>query len=165
MLRALDVPFLDAAADQLVWRLGAPARPALATMGVDLPRGWSLDLRLLGASHQVIVRDAGAIRCSEVVACDAAAAGDLPPVADRCVGGLDYRFTSRVVTTTPDALAALASELRARARRSTMLVGAFPGSPHAMTAVEVVDGGWRTWHLYPQAGEVVTTATTLTGRP
>lgn len=162
MLRDLDVPFLDAAADQLVWRLGAPPRAALATMRVDLGGGTSLDVRLLGASHQVLVRDerrAGAVRCSELVACDPRLAGNLPPAAIRRVDDLDYRFTSEVRRVDPSELGTLAADLRARALGASMLVGSFPGSPHAVTAVEVVDGGWRTWHLYPQACEVVTTTT------
>lgn len=162
MLRHLDVPFLDAAADQLVWRLGAPPRDALATMRVGLAGGRYLDVRLLGASHQVLVRDdraGGAVRCSELVACDPEAVGDLPPAAVRRVDDLDYHFASSVRRVEPGALATVATELRARASTSSMLVGSFPGSPHAVTAVEVVDGGWRTWHLYPQTGEVVTTRT------
>lgn len=163
MLRHLDVPFLDAAADQLVWRLGAPPQPALATLVVALGSRCSLDVRLLGASHQVLVRehDRGAVRCSELVACDPTRAGDLPPAARHHVDDLDYRFASEVRRVEADELAALAAELRACASGATMLVGSFPGSPHAVTAVEVVADGWRTWHLYPQTGEIVTTATAI----
>jgi len=45
------------------------------------------------------------------------------------------------------------------------LLGAFPGSPHAITAIEVVASGWRTWHVYPQSGEIVSTVTTFRPRP
>lgn len=163
MLRDLDVPFLDAAADQLVWRLDAPPQPALASLVVALGSACSLDVRLLGASHQVLVRenDGGPVRCSELVACDPTRPGDLPPAARHHVDDLDYRFASEVRRVEADELATLAAELRACASGSTILVGSFPGSPHAVTAVEVVAGGWRTWHLYPQAGEVVTTVTSI----
>jgi hypothetical protein len=170
MLRDLDVPFLDAAADQLVWRLGAPPRPALAALQVSRLDGLVLDVRLLGASHQVLVRragpgDDGRVACSELVACEAAVPGDLPAAARRQVDRLDYRFVSSVQQVEQAELADLAGALRARATRPSMLVGSFPGSPHAVTAVEVLDTGWRTWHLYPQAGEVVLTETALEVRP
>lgn len=165
MLHDLDVPFLDAAADQLVWQLGAPPQPALATTRVDLGdgAGW-LDVRLLGASHQVLVRSGsggGEVRCSELVACVPGTTGALPAAAVHRVDELEYRFASTVRAATPDDLGDLAAELRARSGEATVLVGSFPGSPHAVTAVEVVPAGWRTWHLYPQAGEVVATSTVL----
>jgi len=166
MLRDLDVPFSDAAADQLVWRLGAAPQPALASMVVDLGSGRSLDVRLLGASHQVLVRDgaSGAVRCSELVACVADLRGDLPPTAVCRVDDLEYRFTSDVRRVDVETLGRVAAGLRNRAGEASTLVGSFPGSPHAVTAVEVVADGWRTWHLYPQTGEVVTTTTSLAAR-
>lgn len=167
MLHDLDVPFLDAAADQLVWRLGAPPQPALATMVVELGTGRFLEVRLLGASHQVLVRDgaSGAVRCSELVACVPDLGGDLPPTAVRRVDDLEYRFASEVRRVDVETLGQVAADLRGRATEVSLLVGSFPGSPHAVTAVEVVDDGWRTWHLYPQTGEVVTTTTSLAVRP
>lgn len=165
MLHDLHVPFLDAAADQLVWQLGAPPQPALATARIDLGdgAGW-LDVRLLGASHQVLVRRGSGpdgVRCSELVACVPGAAGALPAAAVHRVDELEYRFASTVRGAAPDDLADLAAELRGRAGEATVLMGSFPGSPHAVTAVEALVSGWCTWHLYPQTGEVVETATVL----
>ena len=166
MLLHLDVPFLDASADQLVWRFGAPPQPCLATLEVVVGGGLTLELRLLGASHQVLARGAdGAMRCSEVVACGAAAGGlALPPAVEREDGGLRYRFTSEVRRVDDATLAATADELLRRPADDGVLVGAFPGSPLAVTAIEAQAAGWRTWHLYPQTGEIVTTATRLLGR-
>ena len=164
MLRELEVPFLDAAADQLVWQLGAPPQTALAVLRVDQDGDRSLEVRLLGASHQVLVDDGGATVCSELVACRPGAPGDLPPTAVRRVADLDYRFASTVRRVGAPELATAAAELRARAGEAGMLVGSFPGSPHAVTAVEVLGTGWRTWHLYPQTGEIVTTTTSLEAR-
>ena len=162
MLHDLEVPYLDAAASQLVWELGAPPQPAVASARVDLGAGRRLDVRLLGASHQVLVLDAaGAVACSELVACRPGVAGSLPPAAHHCDGRLDYGFTSTVRRLDASALAGVAAELRGRARGANVLAATFPGSPDALTAVEVTSTGWRTWHLYPQAGEVVETVTTV----
>lgn len=165
MLHELDVPFLDTAADQLVWQLGEPPREALADLRVDLGGERTLDLRLLGASHQVLVHDGRSTVCSELVACRPGAPGALPPTAVRRVADLDYRFASSVRRASAAEMDATAADLRSRAPGPMMLVGSFPGSPHAVTAVEVVDAGWRTWHLYPRTGEIVTTTTTLEVRP
>lgn len=162
MLHDLEVPFLDAAASQLVWELGAPPQPAVASSCVDHAAGSRLDVRLLGASHQVLLVDAaGAVACSELVACRPGVTGSLPPAARHSDGRLDYGFTSSVRRLGASALAGVAAELRGRARDPRVLAATFPGSPDALTAVEVTPTGWRTWHLYPQAGEVVETVTTV----
>lgn len=168
MLHRLDVAFLDASARQLRWSLDDPPQPALATLEVDLPIGGGglrLELRLLGASHQVLALDGGGrVRCNELVACrPGAVPGDLPPAVGRDLGGLAYRFTSAVRTVDAGTMAEEAERLvegpaAADLRR---LVGAFPGDPHALTAIHATDDGWRTWHLYPQTGEIVTTRTVL----
>lgn len=162
MLHDLDVPYLDAAASQLVWELGAAPQAPVAAARVELGSGHWLDVRLLGASHQVLVRDSsGSVACSELVACRPGLPGSLPPAARHQEGGLDYGFSSAVRRLDRGALADLASELRRRAAGPEVLAATFPGSPHAVTAVEVTAAGWNTWHLYPQAGEVVETVTTL----
>lgn len=162
MLHDLEVPFLDAAASQLIWELGAPPQPALASARVELGAGCRLDVRLLGASHQVLLVDAaGAVVCSELVACRPGETGSLPPVARHADDRLDYGFTSSVRRLDTSGLAGVAAGLRDRARCPQVLAATFPGSPDALTAVEVTPTGWRTWHLYPQAGEVVETRTTV----
>lgn len=163
MLEHLDVPYLDASADALVWQLDAPLQPALASRRVERS-GWSLDLRLLGASHQVVLRSSSSdgAACSELVACRPGMRGNLPATVVEERVGLRYGFRSSVESLPTDELAARAEELVGRlAPRRDALVGAFPGSPHAVTAIEVTVDGWRTWHVYPQAGQVVATETVV----
>jgi hypothetical protein len=56
--------------------------------------------------------------------------------------------------------------------RTDAVVAHFPGDPHAVTALALDLSGdgagagpitWRTWHTYPQTGEIV--ATTTSYRP
>lgn len=162
MLHDLDVPYLDAAASQLVWELGAAPQPPVASARVELGGGHWLDVRLLGASHQVLVRDrAGGVACSELVACRPGTPGSLPPAARHHDGDVDYGFRSFVRRVDAPTLAGLATELRRRAEGPAVLAATFPGSPDALTAVAITATGWNTWHLYPQSGEVVETVTTL----
>ena len=165
MLERLDGPYLDASADHLVWQLDAPLQPALARRRVERP-SWTIDLRLLGASHQVVLRSAAGRRagvtCSELVACRPGIRGNLPAAVVEERLGLRYGFRSSVESLGDDELADRADGLVARlAGRDDALVGAFPGSPHALTAIDVTRDGWRTWHVYPQSGQVVTTQTVV----
>jgi len=157
----LEVPFLDASAEQLVWQLDAPLQSALAVGHVT----WSwctLEVRLLGASHQVVVRTIEGPECSELVACRPGAGGGLPAAVSDQRAGFHYRFDSAVERVPAAVLAHRATSLVERLSGDAhALVGSFPGSPHAVTAVEVVVDGWRTWHLYPQTGQIVTTSTQL----
>ena len=167
MLAPLSVPFLDARADALSWWLGDDAPAALATLVLPGSTG-SLELRLLGASHQVIAT-AGDARCPEVVACSVRKAA-LPARHDGAVGDAHYRFTSTTTTYDAASLSRLARDLRRRCAGSTRaLVGVFPGSPDALTVLagrEVqgkARGGWAwsSWHVYPGAGQVVRTRSRL----
>ncbi|MFD5320120.1 DUF2617 family protein [Streptomyces sp. NPDC127098] len=162
-IAALAAPYLDTSADQLSYSLGAPALPALAVAMVELD-GLLVELRLLGASHQVF---AGPVR--ETLAClPGQPGGGPPPSVDRRLDGWSYRFTSRVENCAPADLSARVTALRARlADRDGALCGVFPGSPDAVTALwarRTADGAgveWRTWHAYPQADQLVTTRTRL----
>ena len=163
MLTRLAVPFVDARASALSWWLGDDAPPPLATLVLTGAAG-TLELRLLGASHHVVASTGGA-RCPEVVACGASTAG-LPAHHDREVGGAHYRFTSATTAYAPAGLARVARDLRRRAAAATdALVGVFPGSPHALTVLtgrELAHGwSWSSWHVYPEAGEVVRTRSRL----
>ena len=159
MLHSLAVPFVDARASALSWWVGDDAPHALDTLELTGPAG-RLELRLLGASHQVIATT-GDARCPEVVACGPAATG-LPARHDGRVDGARYRFASSTTTYEPAALARVARDLRRRATEAPdALVGVFPGSPHALTVLsgQALPGGWAwsSWHVYPTAGEVVRT--------
>ncbi|MDL4817646.1 DUF2617 family protein [Actinomadura opuntiae] len=174
MRAVLDTPYRDARADGLSFALGLPPLDALAVLPVERA-GLTVELRLLGASHQVI---AGPL--SETVAClEGDAAAPLPGSAATSLTGWDYRFTATTAVHDDDAAFARAVDaVCARlADRGDALTGAFPGSRHAVTAL-ALDGpppagavpggigpragtGWRTWHAYPQTREIVMTRSRL----
>ncbi|MFC0527545.1 DUF2617 family protein [Phytohabitans kaempferiae] len=149
MLVRLDTPYADTTAGDLSFALGLPELPALHVL--RLP---GLELRLLGASHQVVWTAADGTRLVETVACLPGHDAHLPSTVD----DQGYAFTSTV-----EALEA-APLWRELADDPRALVGVFPGDPDAVTALRAVDGGWRTWHAYPQTGELVTTRTWLGDR-
>ncbi|QXJ24519.1 DUF2617 family protein [Actinomadura graeca] len=167
MRTTLDTPYLDARADALSFALGLPPLDALAVLPVERA-GLTVELRLLGASHQVI---AGPL--SETVACLPAGAGPLPGrasaslPADAARPAWAYEFTAATAAHADAAAFARAVEtVRARlADRGDALTGDFPGSEHAVTALAVEDTdigiGWRTWHAYPQTREIVMTRSRL----
>lgn len=146
MLVRLDTPYADTTAGDLSFALGLPELPALHVL--HLP---GLELRLLGASHQVVCTTVEGTRLVETVACLPGHDPHLPPTVD----GIGYRFESAVE---PLDAAPSWRELAADPRA---LVGVFPGDPNAVTALLAEERGWRTWHAYPQTGELVTTRTWL----
>ncbi|MCU1672823.1 MAG: hypothetical protein JWN77_936 [Frankiales bacterium] len=155
MLADLVVPYVDTRAAGLSWWLGEAPEP-LATLRLD-----GLELRLLGASHQVVA-SVGAAAVAEVVACRPGTAGALPGAAARTVDGADYRFASTTTSYDGPGLTRVAAALRRRhAADERSLVGAFPGSPDALTVLSArplrTGWAWRTWHVYPGSGEVVRT--------
>ncbi|NYI04548.1 DUF2617 family protein [Allostreptomyces psammosilenae] len=158
----LAAPYLDTGADQLSFALGLPAREALAVAEVRAG-GLTVQLRLLGASHQVI---AGPV--CETVACLPGRPGWLPEAVNEEIGGWKYRFTARIDTYPPQEFGDRAQWLREGLDgRPDALCGIFPGSPDAVTALVVEsDAGvaWRTWHAYPQTRQIVTTHTRLEAR-
>jgi hypothetical protein len=157
VLVRLDIPYADTTAADLSFALGLPALPALHVLAVPAA---GLELRLLGASHQVVL----AGRCVETVACLPGRAPHLPAAVDDPVFG--YRFTAEVRRLAPADMAAEVAAITTRlAGDSDGLIGVFPGDPYAVTGllarVDPAAGtvGWRTWHAYPQTGELVVTAT------
>jgi uncharacterized protein DUF2617 len=163
VLVCLDTPYADTTAADLSFALGLPVQPALYVL--DLPEA-GLQLRLLGASHQVVL----AGRCVETVACLPGRPPSLPAtVADPAAG---YRFSAQVRRLYPGQMARKVAWLRSRlAQDPAALVGVFPGSPQAVTALRALSSGepgaagtgWCTWHAYPQTGELVVTTTEVTG--
>ncbi|HYH47921.1 MAG TPA: DUF2617 family protein [Acidimicrobiia bacterium] len=169
----LRVPYRDTTADALVWRLGEPRRPALAALELEVAGG-RLELRLLGSSHQVVFTapnpGGGTAVVSEIVACGSGAPG-LPPTAERSVDGWTYEFRATTRCLPADRFGPRIDGLVARLTDlPTAIVGRFPGSPHAVTALlaDPRPGGtairWRTWHAYPQDQRLVSTATTVRPR-
>ena len=158
MLVTLDLPFADVRARDLSLTLGRERLPAL-----EVVRAGAVELRLLGCSHQAIVGDL----LSETVACTPGVPGDLPSQrVDGLAGGVRYDFRARVEELDPAAYERAAGEAIERARDDEHgLVGLFPSQGGvAFTALVPAGAGWRTWHGYPQTGEIVITESELVAR-
>ncbi|MBB6173603.1 hypothetical protein HNR23_003663 [Nocardiopsis mwathae] len=180
----VSAPFVDTRAADLSWSLEHPLIEPLAVRTAATPLG-RVELRVLGASHQVLVTPApcggtdtdGAGGLVETVACLPGRAGALPerttadgPGAARYTfdsavewfGGREPEFAARVTRLRDEAAA-----------RPDSLIGTFPGSPLAVTALALLSRGgadgaaltWRTWHAYPQSAELVTTTTSVAFPP
>jgi len=178
MLTTLQTSYTDTRAGDLAWQLGGEPLPALAVRDLRLDgldgcpptteggriRG-SLQLRLLGASHQVILA-AGPGDCLETVACLPGRRTPLPARVAEQVAGWEYEFAARIEELPPHVFAARAQELLALVEGHPRgLAGIFPGDPSAFTALvahcEERRVLWRTWHAYPQEGRLVCTRSSL----
>ena len=162
MLTTLNTSYTDTCAADLAWALGREPLPALATLDLELA-GAKLQLRLLGASHQVLLEEERS-SCSETVACIPGSSTPLPLGVAKRVGNWEYEFAARVEVLSPGQFAGRAQELLALVSDHPHgLAGVFPGSPHAFTALlaQRQEGHvlWRTWHAYPQDGQLVATRT------
>jgi len=164
VLVTLDTPYADTTAAELSFALGLPEQPALHVVDLTAATGVALRLRLLGASHQVVL-DAPGRKVVETVACLPGRPGDLPSIIDDSAG---YRFTAQVLRLDPAAMTERVSRLRRDfAADPYALVGVFPGSADAVTALQAGPAagpgqlvvGWRTWHFYPETAELVETET------
>ncbi|MFE9556352.1 DUF2617 family protein [Streptomyces sp. NPDC006692] len=167
MLTTLKTAYTDTRAADLAWALGREPLPALAVLDLELT-GAKLQLRLLGASHQVLL-DEECGTCSETVACMPGSSTPLPLGVAKRLGQWDYEFAARVETLSHGSFAGRAQELLALvADHPNGLAGTFPGSPHAFTAMLAQRGEgqvwWRTWHAYPQEGQLVVTRTRVGAR-
>ncbi|MFE6226799.1 MULTISPECIES: DUF2617 family protein [unclassified Streptomyces] len=167
MLTTLKTSYTDTRAADLAWALGREPLPALAVLDLELT-GAKIQLRLLGASHQVLLEEEGRT-CSETVACMPGSSTPLPLGVSKRIGEWEYEFAARVETLTRGSFAGRAQELLALvADHPHGLAGTFPGSPHAFTAMlaQRHEGQvrWRTWHAYPQEGQLVVTRTRIGAR-
>ncbi|MGC4865724.1 DUF2617 family protein [Micromonospora sp. DT53] len=167
MLVSLRTPYIDTCAADLSLALGGPERPALHVRDLTLPGDVRLRLRLLGASHQVVLAEpGGAAELTETVACLPGRPPHLPDALHDEAGR--YRFTASVLRPADGELRTRIAGLRADlADDPYALVGVFPGDPDAVTALAVrtdlphLSVGWRTWHAYPQTNELVLTETVV----
>lgn len=162
MLTTLTTSYTDTRAADLAWALGREPLPALAALDLELAEA-KVQLRLLGASHQVLLEDEQGA-CSETVACIPGSRTPLPLGAATRVGNWEYEFAARVESFSPGSFAGRAQELLALVSDHPHgLAGVFPGSPHAFTAMlaQRREGRfhWRTWHSYPQDRQLVATRT------
>lgn len=163
-LLELPVAFRDACAADLRLHLGLPPQPALATRQVS-GDGWTACLRVLGASHQVVVEHDGQTICSETVACHLAGEG----IALEAVPleGPEYEFHATVVRLSPvDFRHRVENLIVEHAGDPRAVCARFPGEELGVTAVRIDPVSrragsclsWRTWHTYPRAGDVVATS-------
>lgn len=168
-LLQLGGAFIDTRAADLALTLGSDELSALA-IRVGRLGPFDVELRLLGASHQVVV-DCGTTRLRETLACLPGVEPGLPSVRVHD----DYTFRSTVTQHEATALRRiverLANDLRNDDDGSTLSVfGSYPGRPIAVTAIRAqhdsIRGAlrWETWHTYPQSGEVVFTTSTVRER-
>lgn len=167
MLTTLKTAYTDTRAGDLAWALGREPLPALATLDLEI-EGASVQLRLLGASHQVLLDERHG-SCSETVACMPGSSTPLPLGVSKRYSHWEYEFAARVETLSVNSFAGRAQELLALvADHPNGLAGTFPGAPDAFTAmlVQRYEGQmqWRTWHSYPQEGRLVSTRTRVGGR-
>ncbi|PYC68706.1 DUF2617 domain-containing protein [Streptomyces tateyamensis] len=197
MLTTLQTSYTDTRAGDLAWCLGGGPLPALAVRDLPLPgpadalvpagpdghqesgsiasgrtgrtaAAGTLQLRLLGASHQVVIA-AGPGECLETVACLPGRRTPLPARVAEQVAGWEYEFAARIESLPPHVFAARAQEILALVDEHPRgLAGVFPGDPSAFTAL-VAQGSaervlWRTWHAYPQEGRLVCTRSSLVVR-
>lgn len=161
MRTRIETRFADSRAADLSLAYGLPRLPAVAEHYIVL-HGVEAELRLLGASHQVIL---GA--WSETVACLPDRADKLPAREEIVENGLRFQFGAQTLHLAGPALAdRIAGIIRECTLDDNAIVGSFPGSPLAITAVraweEKSGTAWRTWHAYPQARELVETRTVVT---
>ncbi|PJE96789.1 DUF2617 domain-containing protein [Streptomyces carminius] len=168
MLTTLKTSYTDTRAGDLAWALGREPLPALAELDLELPRA-RVQLRLLGASHQVLLQDTDGTACSETVACIPGSRTPLPLGVSKRIDDWEYAFAARVETLPGGSFAGRAQELLALvADHPHGLAGIFPGDPHAFTAMLVQRLGgqvhWRTWHSYPREGRLVVTHTRVGAR-
>ena len=172
----LPVAFRDACAGDLRLHLGLPPQAALATRPV-VGDGWTAELRVLGASHQVLVAQGGRTVRSETVACHLSGQGlALDAIPLEGPEPSEYEFHATVVRLSPVDFRSCVEDLTVEhADDARALCARFPGEELGVTAlrfdpVAARDGtwlSWRTWHTYPRTGEVVATSsrTALQGVP
>ncbi|HEV2640706.1 MAG TPA: DUF2617 family protein [Actinocrinis sp.] len=172
MVVELDVGYCDTRAEDLGWSLDLGPQPALAVRDLAGDGGLGIQLRLLGASHQVVVRagpgradpgpDLGPV-CLETLACLPDQAGPVPAETLAELGRWRYTFTSHVGRHGPAEFLGLVGAIEREAHSG--ILGRYPGAPGAVTAVSLLSRGsdlrWSTWHTYPQQGAIVTTHSTL----
>lgn len=172
MIAPLSVPYKDVRASELSWSLEAPDQPPLHARRHPVG-ALDVEVRILGASHQVLVRVGERLICRETVACREPAPDPLPIAIERELDdGYHYEVRCEVRAVSAAAFSAWVLALHDYAGALVdATVAVFPATPDAVTAVVVeplpvrLHGVlWRTWHTYPHSGgggDVVATRTVL----
>ncbi|MGC4962907.1 DUF2617 family protein [Gordonia sp. DT101] len=164
----LQVRYADTSARRLAFSLTAELQEPLARCDRRIGDR-TVSLRLLGASHQVVVDD-GIDRLCETVAC---LPGMDEPLPESVVED-GYTFTARIESCDADQMQSIVANLGHRIDRHVAaggpaVMGHFPGLPLAVTAVIATAHAdalaWQTWHTYPQCSELVVTSSELRRTP
>lgn len=162
------IDFVDTRADQLVYSLDEPRiTPVLARdftfthVGVPL----EVELAVLGCSHQITVRSAGHEWVRETLACLPDHEPWVPSTSSHTLArGGQLTFDSTVVKPA-HFLSEVGCIEKGLADSYAQCSVMFPGQPGAVTALTCSASSnglvWRTWHCYPQSGEVVKTRSVL----
>lgn len=172
----LPVAYRDARAADLGLYLDLPRQQALVARSLDV-HGWGIELRILGASHQVLATRQGVVVCSETVACrpddrpgdsSLASRHHRLPRRQHQPGSLgDHAFASRADRLDPETFRRRVDDLVTTLAGCTLaLSGRFPGDRWATTGLRVEATSaeelhWSGWHSYPETNEVVTTSSRL----
>lgn len=168
-------PFADTRASDLRFSAGRAHRrgrrglpPALAECPGPQVGGATSTLRVLGASHQVVL-DFPGCRWVETLSCGTDGEPVVFPNGNVQLIG-DWAYACRLeLEVCPDRAAmAAASASLDQLQHEVRLGVRFAGDPDARTVVGASvghDGAaevltWETWHLYPQHGEIVHTVST-----
>ncbi len=158
MRTLIDAPFRDAAAGDLRWHLGAPLEAPLATLAVVFGEV-TLELRVLAASHSVLLQAGGTEVCEVVGVLPGETGRELPRVERRELPGALYTIDSVVQ---PYDVAAVDRLINDVADSPYGIVAEPSGEPGGVTAITAGTSvlrtvWWRTWHAYPKAGQTVVT--------
>jgi hypothetical protein len=163
MLVDLATGYCDAQAEDLGWSVEIEPLRALARTWLVLPP-FTVDLRLLGASHQAAVwfagpagsggaetrhraahranhradvAERGALLCRETVACLPGRTTPLPKAAARDLPGWRYTIESAVRTLSRAEFVARLARIERRSAQWPGIAGRYPGTPDAITAIAV----------------------------
>lgn len=161
-----DVAFTDVSAQALRFSLGHDRITPLASQVIDLPGTdeQSLELHVIGSSHQVILRDADTDAFIETFAC--LGEGQSPEwnttrTAEGPWSGFTrHRFGCELSDVHDSFTDAAAEVVRRSSGHDRHLVVDFPGEPGALTALALTgcEPGqvtWQSWHCYPQHRQIV----------
>ena len=158
-------PFADASPDDLTFSTDAPRLPALAVRRAAPAGllGTALELRVLGASHQVVLERDGH-EWVETLACRPGHAPFLPTALRRAAPvpfAADYETGCTVTGHSRRGLRRQVDRLLGTCRSAPhALVVRFAGDPSALTGLCAWEDGaggllWRSWHVYPQVRRIV----------
>lgn len=155
-LHQLSVAYVDVSPEGLKWQLGLSARDALRVDEFEVGEV-TVQLRLLGMSHQVVL-----LRNSEMIFSETVACADTGHALPEQWSDDGYEFSSEVARYESDTFTDAVREITNRVSvNDNVLAAAFPGSPLAITAIEftgkAAQPAWITWHAYPQSKAIVRT--------